>query len=111
MSAAETIVQYTGFRAQGRVREYNFTVRETTTEQRDFTLSIENEAFTSHHARYQDAPDICSIRLRRELAASANHPLAVKFNVGDAELTEYYTARPQKNSRSRYPNKKAGLAF
>ncbi len=109
--SAETIVQYTGFKAQGRVREYCFTVRETTTEQRDFTLSIANEAFTSHRARYQDAPDICSIRLRRELATSASHPIEVKFSVGDAELTEYYTARPQKASRSRYPNKKAGLAF
>jgi hypothetical protein len=111
MSTPETIVQYTGFKAQIRVREYNFTVRETTTEQRDFTLSISNEAFTEHRARYQDAPDICSIRLRRELAASANHPAVMKFAVGDAELTEYYSARPQKASRSRYPNKKAGLAF
>ncbi|MFZ0818731.1 MAG: hypothetical protein WAM91_01585 [Candidatus Acidiferrales bacterium] len=111
MSAPETIVQYTGFKAQGHVREYNFTVRETTTEQRDFTLSISNEAFTEHRARYQDAPDICSIRLRRELAATANHPAEMKFCVGDAELTEYYSARPQRNSRSRYPNKKAGLAF
>ncbi len=111
MSAPETIVQYTGFKAQVRAREYNFTVRETTTEQRDFTLSISNEAFTSHRARYQDAPDICSIRLRRELAASSNHPVVMKFSVDDAELTEYYSARPQKASRSRYPNKKAGLAF
>jgi hypothetical protein len=111
MSAPETIVQYTGFKSQGRVREYSFTVRETTTEQRDFTLSISNDAFTEHRARYQDAPDICSIRLRRELAASASHPVQVKFAVGDSELAEYYTARPQKNSRSRYPNKKAGLAF
>jgi hypothetical protein len=111
MSVAETIVQYTGFKASIRTRDYKFTVRETTTEQRDFTLSIANEAFTSHRARYQDAPDICSIRLRRELAATANHPSEMKFSVDDAELAEYYTARPQKASRSRYPNKKAGLAF
>jgi hypothetical protein len=109
--SAETIVQYTGFKTQGRMREYNFTVRETTTEQRDFTLSIANEAFVLHKARYQDAPDICSIRLRRELAATKNHPVGIKFSVEDAELTEYYSARPQRASRSRYPNKKAGLAF
>jgi hypothetical protein len=109
--SAETIVQYTGFSSQGPVREYKFTVRETTTEQREFTLSIPNEAFVLHKARYQDAPDICSIRLRRELAATKNHPLGIKFSVEDAELTEYYSARPQRASRSRYPNKKQGLAF
>jgi len=109
--SGETLVQYTGFKAQRRVREYNFTVRETTSEVREFTLSIANEAFESHRARYQDAPDICSIRLRRELAASASHPHEVHFRVEDAEIASYYTKRPQKASRSRYPNKKAGLTF
>jgi len=37
------------------VREYTFNVREAGSE-REFTLSIENAAFVSHRARYQDAP-------------------------------------------------------
>ena len=68
------IVQYVGFEAKPSVREYTFSVRETSNEPRDFTLTITNEAFDSHRARYQDAPDICSLRLHRELATYANHP-------------------------------------
>ena len=49
------IVQYRGFEVKTLVREYTFNVREAGSE-REFTLSIENEAFVSHRARYQDAP-------------------------------------------------------
>ncbi len=68
------IVQYVGFEAKALVREYTFSVRETSNEPREFTLTIANEAFDSRRAHYQDAPHICSLRLPRELATYANHP-------------------------------------
>ena len=43
------IVQYRGFEVKTFVREYTFNVREAGSE-REFTLSIENEAFVSHRA-------------------------------------------------------------
>ena len=49
------IVQYLGFQARQLVREYAFQAREAG-EEREFTLSIANEAFLSHLARYQDGP-------------------------------------------------------
>ena len=65
------IVQYRGFAVKLLVREYTFNVREAGSE-REFTLSIENEAFVSHRARYQDAPSICSERLKPSVPSVLN---------------------------------------
>ena len=58
------IVQYIGFQAKPLSREYTFHVRGPA-EERDFTFNIANEAFTSHCARDQDGPAICSERLKQ----------------------------------------------
>jgi len=90
------IVQYIGFQAKPLAREYTFHVRGPA-EERDFTLNIANEAFTSHRARYQDAPAICSERLQAELAAHSNNPAETQFVITSAELDSYRTARAPKN--------------
>ena len=100
------IVQYMGFEVQTLVRMYKFLVRETATEPREFTLAITNEAFDSRRARFQDAPDICSLKLHHELAASSNHPLTSQFRISDAELEIYSTAhwkKPRHNPFSHKP--------
>ncbi|HEV8384353.1 MAG TPA: hypothetical protein VGQ11_05730 [Candidatus Acidoferrales bacterium] len=99
------IVQYVGFEAQASVRMYKFRVREAETEPREFTLAIANEAFNSHRARFQDAPDICSLKLHQELAASANHPLLSQFRISDAELEDYSNSHWKKLSRNPYSHK------
>ncbi len=101
------IVEYCGFEAKTLVREYTFRVREAAVEPREYTLTIPNEAFDSHRARYQDAPDICSVRLRQELAAGANHPLKTHYRISDAELDDYCTAHRPKSARSPYAPKPA----
>jgi len=68
------VVQFVGFEAKALVREYNFYVRQASSETREFTLTIVNEAFNSRRVRYQDAPEICSLRLHRELATYSNRP-------------------------------------
>src|SRR6267154_4477688 len=68
------IVQFVGFEVKALVREYNFHVRQASSEIREFTLTIVNEAFNSRRVRYQDAPEICSLRLHRELATYSNCP-------------------------------------
>jgi hypothetical protein len=85
------LVQYVGFETKGLMREYTFSVREREG-LREFTIGIASEAFNLHHARYQDAPDICSLKLQRELAAGANHPTESHFCLSDAELDEYHAA-------------------
>jgi hypothetical protein len=64
--SSKVLVQYVGFEAQPMVREYTFSVRELG-EPREFTLTIANEAFISHRARFQDGPSICALRLYTEL--------------------------------------------
>lgn len=100
-----TIMQFVGFEAKALVREYTFTVREPASEPREFTLTIANEAFDSHRARYQDAPGICSLRLHRELAACENHSPKTHFRITDAELDDYRSAHTHKPRPNLYTRK------
>ena len=99
------LIQYLGFEAKTLVREYTFQVRQATLDPREYTLTIANEAFNARRVRYQDAPDVCSLKLQRELAANENHPLATHFRISDAELEDYRTAHTTKSSRSHYTPK------
>jgi len=101
------IVQYVGFTAGDQVREYTFLVREAASEPREYTLIIANEAFESHRARYQDGPDICSLRLHREFKSFANHPPTTHFSITDAELADYQDSRRPKTPR-RFSTNDAG---
>lgn len=95
----EISVQYVGFECKASVRQYIFSVRETPNAPREFVLSITNEAFISHRARYQDAPDICSLKLRRELAIYGNHPPKAQFVVSEEELADYRDLHAKKRDR------------
>jgi hypothetical protein len=99
------IVQFVGYEVRPLVRQYTFTVRESQTEPREFTLSIDNAAFNGRRARYQDAPDICSHRLRKELAADDNHPVTTHFQITDEELDDYRGRHSPKPSSSPYKKK------
>jgi len=73
-------IQYVGFAPKPLVREYTFNVL-ASGERREYTLTILNEAFSTRRARYQDGPDICTLRLRRELVEGENHPVQTHFRV------------------------------
>ncbi len=89
-------VQYVGFQAKALVREYSFLVRQALNETREFTLTIVNAAFNSRRVRYQDAPEICSLRLHRELAAFANRPPEAHFRISELDLDEYRNSHAPK---------------
>lgn len=95
------IVQYLGFEAGSLAREYVFNVREATMAPREFTLTILNEAFNSHRMRLQDAPDVCALKLHRELDATSNRPLVTHFDVTDRELEEYRASHTSKSARNK----------
>ena len=99
------IVQFVGYEVSPLVREYRFSVSESRGEAREFTLTIANAAFDGRRARYQDAPDICSARLRRELAADGNHPANTHFQITDQELDDYRGRHSPKSSQSPYKKK------
>jgi hypothetical protein len=93
-------VEYVGFTTHGDSREYTLRVKPAEGEWRVFTLAIASAAFLVRRARYQDAPDICFLKLQRELAAGAGEYPAAYLRVSDAELEDYRTAHaPRSNQR------------
>jgi hypothetical protein len=99
------LVQFMGFEVKELNREYTFIVREPSSEVREFTLTISNEAFTGHRVRYQDAPDVCSLKLHRELATYANHPPGTLYQITDADLDDYRTSHSQRTPKNRVSRK------
>ena len=87
--SSEVRIEFVGFEAKTLVREYTFSVREPAGDPREFTLTILNQAFQDRRLRFQDAPDVCSSRLRRELMANGNHPSETHFHITHAELDDY----------------------
>ena len=90
------VLQYVGFENRGAVREYAFTLRGSAGTSTEYFVTIANAAFVAHRVRYQDGPDICSLRLHREFAAWVDHPPSTRFSVTDAELAEYTNAHAPK---------------
>jgi len=88
MKANQINVQYLGFEVNTRARQYRFAVRQEAGT-REFTLSISNEAFSLRRISFQDAPDFCSAKIHRELAAFGNNPPQSLYKVSGEELEEY----------------------
>ncbi|MBZ5694323.1 MAG: hypothetical protein LAN36_03070 [Acidobacteriia bacterium] len=99
------MVQFVGFESKALGRKYTFTVRESSSEPREFTLTIANKAFNDHRVRYQDAPDVCSLKLRRELATNANHPPGSHFDITDIDLEDYRSTHSPRKGRNTYDRK------
>jgi hypothetical protein len=99
------VVQYVGFQSKPLFREYTFSVREGA-EQREFTLSIENEAFSSRRARFQDGPNICSLRLRTELACAIPAIAPLHYQITGAELDDFRETHSPKPTRNLYTPKR-----
>lgn len=86
------VLQYAGFKTKGAVREYTFKRSGTDGASSEYSVTNANDAFVPHRVRYQDAPDICSRRLRREFAIRTDYPLSARFSIADAELADYQQA-------------------
>ncbi len=96
-------VQYLGFKAKALGREYSFIVRQALNETTEYTITIGNEAFGPRRVRFQDAPEICSLRLHRELAAFGDHPPQAHYRISEIDLDEFITSH--KPSTRGYPTK------
>lgn len=99
------LMQYMGFACKETAREYTFQVRYAKEDMREFTLTIMNEAFVAHRVRYQDAPDVCSAKLRRELASDASQPTNTCFPITDQELDNYRLTHTRKAAKGFYQPK------
>lgn len=93
-------VEYVGFTASGAARKYQLRVRQAG-DFHDFTLAIPNEAFLARRVRYQDGPEICFLKLQREVVACAGGLPAPHLDVTDADLEEYRVAHTPKPAQRR----------
>ena len=95
----QIVLQYLGFESKGALREYTFSLRGLGGESSNYFVTIANDAFSAHRARYQDGPSICSIRLHREFASRVDLPPSSTFSVTDEELAAYRDAHAPKAKR------------
>ena len=97
-----TQVEYVSFKASEATREYHLRVRRGT-DIHDFTVAIPNEAFLSGRVRYQDAPDVCFLKVQRELAAGGEDGTfpSPALRMTDQELEEYRVSHTPKTPRRR----------
>ena len=100
MASSSAHVEYLGFSVKGATREYTLRVRDAAGD-RDFTMTITNDAFLAHRVRYQDAPDVCFRMLQRELLACVDGQVAARLSVTEADLEEYRVAQAPKPPQRR----------
>jgi hypothetical protein len=97
-----TSVEYRDFTAGEATRVYHLRVRRGG-EIHDFTVAIANEAFLHGRVRYQEAPDICYLKLQREVATCGEDGLPARaLSMTDQELEEYRVAHAPKNPGRRH---------
>jgi hypothetical protein len=96
------VLQYVGFETKGGIREYAFTLRGTGGASSEYFVTIASDAFVAHRVRYQDAPEICSLRLHREFVTQTDHPPSARFSVTDVELADYQDSHAPKPKPSAY---------
>ncbi len=85
------VVCYLGFSTTPAGREYHLRVVNEVGPRR-FEILIPHEAFASHAARYQDAPDLCFAKLQRELAADPDLLAGANLTLSAHELLDYSVA-------------------
>lgn len=98
--------EYVGFTTDETSRIYTMRVRKPGGILLEFQIAIANQAFLSKKVRYQDAAEICFLRLERELSLCGEDATPAPFiQITDAELDEYREAHTKKAPppRPRFP--------
>jgi len=94
-------IQYLGFDQDLKCRRYSFRVIETLKPDREFQLSVENQAVAACKFKFQDIPDLCFSKLKRELAAEDSEAVPLRSSVTETELTQYIAEHyPSKQKRT-----------
>jgi hypothetical protein len=94
-------VSYVGFKSLPKAREYTLRVTQTDGSSQDFQLAVSNDAFLSRHVRYQDAPEICFLKLQRAVVDCEPGQPAVRQDVTAVDIEAYRLAHVAKASGRR----------
>jgi hypothetical protein len=84
-------IEYVGFTTTAARRDYVLRSH-IGPEVHEYTVGIALAAFTSGRARFQDGPEICYLKLMREITALEAAPIVDRYVITDAELADYVTA-------------------
>jgi len=94
-------IQYLGFAQDLKCRRYSFRVIETLKPDREFQLSVENQAVSACKFKFQDIPDLCFSKLKRDLASESGEFVPLRGSVSETELNQYIAEHyPSKQKRS-----------
>jgi hypothetical protein len=96
--------EYIGFTVNETSRVYTILVRKPDGMFHEFEIAIANQSFLSNRVRYQDAAEICFLKLERELCRCGEDSMpASHIQITDAELDEYretHTKKPPERVRA-----------
>jgi hypothetical protein len=83
-------IQYVGFEIGASTRIYGFHVINAPEAARDFTVTIQSQAFCPGGLRLQDGPGICFARLDQELQRPAQESSPERhLIIGEGDIKEY----------------------
>src|SRR5580704_9034846 len=100
------LMEYIGFKSTARGREYAFHVRFSPEDSREFTVTIDTAAFASRRVSFQDGPNVCSSRLKREITANPDVPTGTSLVIDQKEIDAHdatHSAKSTKRPRVRKP--------
>jgi|SRR5580692_814187 hypothetical protein len=106
---AAVYMEFLGFKSTTQGREYAFHVQFSAQDSRDFTVVITSEAFSSRRVSFQDGPNVCSSRLKRELSTNPETATGTAFLIDEKEIEDYQKLRhasldPKPRNRAKLPN-------
>jgi hypothetical protein len=85
-------VSYVGFKNLATSREYTLRLTQVDGTSNDFLFAVSNDAFLTHHVRYQDAAEICFLKLQRAVLASEPGLPATRQDVTEQDFEAYRLA-------------------
>ena len=101
-------IQYRGFEQAATSRLYSFLVTHGVEDTREFTVKILLTIFRSTGLKFQDGPEICCDRLKRELAGESEEARAASHLTINSGDTQEYLDRRHPRKRKPAPS---GLSF
>jgi hypothetical protein len=99
------LMEYMGFTSTTEGREYAFHVRFSSQDSRDYTVTIATQAFASRRVSYQDGPNICSSRLKRELTTNPDGSTGTSFLIDEKEIDSYKLRHMPEGPKRRHGQK------
>ena len=96
-------IQYRGFEQAETSRVYNFVVTEGVEDARAFTVKILLTIFRNTGLKFQDGPEICCDRVKRELAGETEESRAASHLTINAGDTQDYLDRRHPRKRKPAP--------